>query len=151
MIVADYRLVEEIVLIVRSCEVVLSSGLSSEGLTVTDLLKVVQTAGDTLVAVAVESIQIDGSPAVNAGINFRAFKDRLSVSVHDSGSRCAVGIDEVAVLVSLIVRSFGIAVTKRCLDGGEGRNGLAVALQFALAFFISCLDGCLDLIDRGGI
>jgi len=40
-------LVEEIILIVYGCEVVLSSGLASEGFTVTNLLKVVQTAGDT--------------------------------------------------------------------------------------------------------
>ena len=39
-------LIEEIILIVRSCEVVLSPGLASEGLAVTDFLQIVQTAGD---------------------------------------------------------------------------------------------------------
>ncbi len=38
------RLVEEIILIVHGCEVILGSGLASEGLTVTDLLKIIQTA-----------------------------------------------------------------------------------------------------------
>lgn len=144
-------LVEEIILIVHSCEVILSSGLASERFAVADLLKIVQTAGDTFVAVAVEGIQIDGSSAVHAGIDFGSFKNRLSVSIYDSGSRCAVGIDEVAVLVSLIIRSFEITVTERCLDSGEGRNGLAVALQLALTFLISGLNGSLDLIDRCGI
>ena len=108
-------------------------------------------AGDTLVSVAVEGVEVDGCPAVNAGIYFGAFKDRLSVRIYDAGSCCAVGIDEVAVLVSLIIGSFQITVTKRCLDGSEGRNGLAVALQLALAFFISCLDCRIDLVDGCGI
>ena len=42
------QLVEEIILIIHGREVVLSSGLASEGFAVADLLKVVQTAGDTL-------------------------------------------------------------------------------------------------------
>src|SRR5699024_102483 len=131
--------------------VVLSSGLASEGFTVTDFLKVVQTAGDSLVSVAVESVQIDGSSAVYAGIDFGAFKDRVPVGIHDSGSRCAVGVDEVGVLVSLIIRSFQIAVAERCLDGGECRDGLAVALKLALAFLIGGFDGGLDLCNGRGI
>ncbi len=81
------RLVEEIVLIVCRCEVVLSSGLASERFTIADFLKVIQTAGDTFVAVAVEGIEIDGCSAVNAGIYLGAFKDRLSVCIYDAGSR----------------------------------------------------------------
>ena len=50
-----------------------------------------------------------------------------------------------------IIRSLQITVTEGCLDGGEGRNGLAVALQLALTFLIGCLNGCLDLCDRSGI
>ena len=110
------QLVEEIILIIHGREVVLSSGLASEGFAVADLLKVVQTAGDSPVPVAVESVQVDGSPAVHAGIDFGAFKDRVPVSIHDSGSRCTVGVDEVGVLVSLIIRSLQITVTERCLD-----------------------------------
>lgn len=144
-------LVEEIVLIVCRCKVILSSGLASERFTVADLLKVIQPAGDTLIAVAVEGVQVDTGSAVNAGVDFGAFKDRLSVCIHDAGSRCAVGVDEVAVLVSLIIRSFQVTVTERCLDGGEGRNGLAIALQLALTFLIRCLNGCLDLCNRSGI
>ena len=145
------RLVEEIILIVCRCKVILSSGRAAERFTVTDLLKVVQTAGDTLVAVAVEGVQVDAGSAVHAGVNFGAFEDRLSVRIYDAGSRCAVGVDEVGVLVSFIIRSLQITVTERCLDSGEGRNGLAVALQLALTFLIGCLNGCLDLCDRRGI
>lgn len=98
-----------------------------------------------------DCIQVDIRAAVYAGVCFGAFQNRLSVRIHDAGSRCAVGVDEVGVLVSLIIWSFQITVTERCLDGGEGRNGLAVTLQFALTFLIGCLDGCFDLCDRGGI
>ena len=110
------RLVEEIILIVCRCKVILSSGLAAERFTVADLLKVVQTAGDTLVAVAVEGVQVDAGSAVYAGVDFGAFKDRLSVRIHDAGSRCAVGVDKVGVLVSFIIRSLQITVTERCLD-----------------------------------
>ena len=74
------RLVEEIILNVCCCKVILSSGLASERFTVADLLKVVQTAGDTLVAVAVEGVQVDTGSAVHTGVHFGTFKDRLSVS-----------------------------------------------------------------------
>ena len=145
------RLVEEIILIICRCKVILSSGLASERFTVADLLKVVQTAGDTLVAVAVEGVQVDACSAVHAGVNFGTFKDRLSVRVYDAGSCCTVSVDKVGVLISLIIRSLQITVAERSFDGGEGRNGLAVALQLALTFLIGCLNGCLDLCDRSGI
>ena len=92
------RLVEEIILIVCRCKVILSSGLASKRFTVANLLKIVQTAGDTLVAIAVEGVQVDAGSAVNAGVNLGAFKNRLSVCIHDAGSRCAVGVDEVSCM-----------------------------------------------------
>lgn len=59
-------LVEEIILIVRCSKVILSSGLAAERLSIADLLKVIETAGDSLVAVAVESVEIDAGSAVYA-------------------------------------------------------------------------------------
>lgn len=94
------RLVEEIILIVCCCKVVLSSGLASERFTVANLLKIVQAAGDTLVAVAVEGVQVDAGSAVYAGVDFGAFQYRLSVRIYDAGSCCTVGVDEVGVLVA---------------------------------------------------
>ena len=92
------QLVEEIILIIHGREVVLSSGLASEGFAVADLLKVVHTAGDSLVSVAVEGVQVDAGSAVHAGVDFGAFQDRLPVRIHDAGSRCAVGVDEVSCM-----------------------------------------------------
>ena len=60
--------VEEIILIIRRSEVILCTALTAEGFTVADLLKVVQAAGDTLIAVAVESVQIDAGSAVHRSI-----------------------------------------------------------------------------------
>lgn len=144
-------LVEEIIFIVCCSEVIFCTTLSTERFAIADLLKVIRTAGDTLVAVAVEGVQVDAGSAVNAGIHFRAFKDRLSVRIHDARSRSAVGIDEVAVLISLIIRSLQITVTKRCFDCSKGRNRLAVTLQLTLAFFVGCLDRLVDLCDGCGI
>ena len=53
---ALFASVEEIVLIVCRGKVIFSSGLAAERFTVADLLKVVQAAGDTAVAVGVESV-----------------------------------------------------------------------------------------------
>ena len=89
--------VEEIVIILR-VEVILCPGLVAEWLTVGDLLQVVQVAGNPFVAVAVEGVEVDGCPAVHAGIYFGAFQDRVLVSVHDAGSRAAVDVDKIAVL-----------------------------------------------------
>lgn len=74
-------LIEEIIFIVRSCEVVLSPGLASEGLAVTDFLQIIQTAGDALIAIAVESVEVDAGSAIYAGVHFRAFQDRLPVRI----------------------------------------------------------------------
>lgn len=85
--------VEEIILIIGGCKVILSSGLASEGFAIADLLKVVQAACDPAVAVGIEGVQIDGCPAVHPGIDFRAFQDRIPVRVHDARCGCAVGVD----------------------------------------------------------
>ena len=117
---------------VRRC-----AGLAAEGFAVTDLLQVVQPTGDALVAVGVESVEVDAGTTVHAGVNLGAGQDRIAVSVYDSGSRSGVGIDEVAASVSRIIRTLGVAVTKRCLDSGERRYGATVALELGLTFLIS--------------
>ena len=106
---------------------------------------------DTLVTVAVESIKIDGSSTVNTGIYFGSLKDRLSVCIHDTRSSSTIRVDEVASLVSLIIRSFKITITKRCLKYRECRYGLAVAFKLGLTFLICCLDSCLDFLNSSGI
>ena len=69
-----------------------SAGLAAERLTVTDLLQIVQPAGDALVAVAVEGVEIDAGTTVYAGVNLGAGQDRVAVGVHDAGSGGGVGV-----------------------------------------------------------
>ena len=114
---------------VRCC-----AGLAAEGFAVTDLLQVVQPTGDALVAVGVESVEVDAGTAIHTGVNLGAGQDRIAVSVYDSGSRSGVGIDEVAASVSRIIRTLGVTVTERRLDSGESRYGATVALELGLTF-----------------
>ena len=60
-------LAQEIVIsaiVIESGKVILSAASASKRLTVTDLLKVVQTAGDSFIAVGVECVEVDACPAV---------------------------------------------------------------------------------------
>ena len=139
------------IVIVIGVEVGFSRSLTTEGFTITNLLKVVQTAGDAAVAVAVESVEVDGGSAVHAGVDLAADENGIAVSVHDAGSGGGVGIHEVASCVGGIIGAFGIAVTQRSLDNGESRDGLAVALELRLALMIGGFDGSLDLLDGDGI
>mgnify|MGYP003206880093 CR=1 FL=1 len=135
-------LVEEILILVR-CEVGLSRCLAAERLTVAHLLQVVQAAGDTLVAGAVEGIEGDAGTTIHTGVDLGTGHDRIQVSIHDAGSRGRVGVDEVGVRIGCVVRSLKVAVAERCLDDRESRYGLAVALQLGLALMVSSLDSSL--------
>ena len=121
-------LVEEI-LIVRSCKVIFCAGLAAKRSAVRNLLEIVQTAGDALVAVGVECVEVDGSTTLDTGIHLRTVNNLVAVSIYDAGSSSGVGIDEVAVSVDLIIGALCIAVTKWSLEDGESRHALAVALQ----------------------
>lgn len=76
-----------------SGEIGCCAGLAAERLTVTNLLKVVQPAGDTLVAIAVEGVEVDAGTTVHAGVNLGAGQDRVAVGVHDTGSSGGVSVD----------------------------------------------------------
>lgn len=47
------------IIIVIGCEIVLSAGSTAKRLTITDFLKIVQTAGDTLITVGIECVKGD--------------------------------------------------------------------------------------------
>ena len=75
---------EVVVIIVHVREIILCTGLAAEGLTIPELLEIVQTARDALVAIGIEGIEVDGSAAIDAGVDFRAFHDMLAVGVDDA-------------------------------------------------------------------
>lgn len=123
------------------------AGLAAERLTVTDLLQVVHPAGDVLVAVAVEGVEIDAGTTVHAGVNLGAGQDRVAVGVHDTGHGGGVGVDKVAVGVGGIIRVLGVPVAQGRFNGSQRRNGAAVALELGLPLLIGCLNSRLDLLD----
>ena len=69
VVVVTLDLFKEIVFFIRS-EIILSSGLSAKRFAVSKLLEIIKTASNSLVAVAVKSVEIDGSSAVDTGIYF---------------------------------------------------------------------------------
>ena len=133
------------------CEVGLGTCLATQGFTGTDELQVVQTAGDTLVAVGVEGIQIDACATIHAGVDRGAGQHRITVSIHDAGRSSRVGVDEVSVGIGGIIRSLDIAVAQRGLDSSQRRYALAIALQLGLALLVGGFDCRLDLCNRLGI
>ena len=58
------------ILFILICKVILCTGLAAQRLAVTDFLQIVQAAGDSLVAIGIESIKIDARPAVHTAVNF---------------------------------------------------------------------------------
>ena len=74
-------------------------------LTGAQLLEIIETASNSLVAVAVKSVEIDGSSAVDTGIYFGPLKDRLTVCIDDTRCGSTIGIDEICICICRIVRS----------------------------------------------
>ena len=116
------------VIIVVGCEIGLGACLTAERLSGTDELQIVQSTGDALVAVAVESVQVDAGTAVHAGVNLGASQHRIADGIHNAGSGSGVGFDEVGIGIGGIIGFPDIAVAERSFDGGEGRYALSVAL-----------------------
>ena len=104
VVVVTLDLFKEIVFFIRS-EIILSSGLSAKRFAVSKLLEIIKTASNSLVAVAVKSVEIDGSSAVDTGIYFGSLKDRLTVCINDARCGSTIGIDEICICISRIVRS----------------------------------------------
>ena len=68
LMVSSYK---EIVVVIGG-EIRHGAGLAAEGFAVADLLQVVQSAGDALVAVRVEGVEAYAGAAVDAGVDLGA-------------------------------------------------------------------------------
>lgn len=117
----DFVLSEKVVIFV-SYEIGLGAGLAAERFAGANELKVVQTACDSLVAVAVESIQRNTGTTVYTGIHLRTSQNGIAVSVYNTRCGRGVGVNKVSIFVSGIVGSLNIPVAKRRLDDSQGRN-----------------------------
>ena len=80
---------EEIVIVVGG-EIVLSTGFAAERLPVTDLLQVVQPAGNATIPIRVKSVAVDAGASIDTGVHLGAGQDRIAVCIHDAGSRRGV-------------------------------------------------------------
>lgn len=118
-------------------------GAATQRLAVPDLLDVAQPAGNTLVAVGVERVEAQGNVGVHAGVHFAAVKNRAHMLVYDLGRGPAVGVDEVAACVGVVV-ALGIAVAQRQLQRALRRN---LAAKFADTVLDGAVDGGVDGVD----
>ena len=109
-----HLLCQEIV-VFESCKIICCCGLATERFSVSDLLDVTQTAGDALITVAVESIEVQGHPGIAAGIDFISVQDRFDGPVDDLRRGLRVCVDEPVTLICLVV-SFCISVSERQLN-----------------------------------
>jgi hypothetical protein len=132
-------LVQKIVIVCRS-KVVFCSGFSAQRFPVTNLLQVVQAAGNAFVAVGIKGVEVDGGSSIDPAVHFRPFQDLLAGRIYDAGLCGRIGIDEIAVLVGVIPWTFQISVTERVLDGFQLRHDAAVSFELALSFLIGSLD-----------
>ena len=148
--IAVTSLIQEIAIVIGS-EIGLCRSLTTEGITVTEFLQVVETAGDTLVTVGVECVEIDRCSSVHTAVNFGAGENGIAVCVYDAGSSRRVCVDEVGIGVCEVIGALHITVTKRIFDCGKGRNASAVALELCFPLVVSSFDGSLDFCDRCGI
>ena len=102
-------------------KIVSGRGTATERLPIPDLLNVAQAAGDALVAVGVEGVEVNGHTGVAAGIDLSPVQNGLDGLVHDLGGGGAVGVDEVGTLVRLVI-PLGVAVPEGELQCAFGRH-----------------------------
>ena len=129
-----------IVVVIQIGEVVLSTAVTTERGAVRELLDVVQAARDATIAVAVECVEIHAGSADDPGVQLGAVEDRVTVRIHHTRLRGAVGIHEVGVLVGVVTLALLVAIPQRSLDILQRGYELAAALEFALALVVSRLD-----------
>ena len=125
-------------------EIISCAAVSTQRLAVSDLLDISKTTGHALVSVGVESVESDRYPCIAAAVNFAAIKNRLNMSINDLGRSGAVGIDEEAVLVGLVI-TLNITVAERELDRSLVR---LLAAELADAVLDSGIDCLVDGVNR---
>ena len=114
--------------------------MSAEGLTIADLLNVTQAAGHALVPIHGEGVQADGDPGVHAAVDLTAVDDRLHMAVNHLRRGLAVGVDEPAALVGVIL-TLQVAVPQGQLQRGLVRD---LPTELANALLDRAVDSPVD-------
>nr|DAF56571.1 MAG TPA: hypothetical protein [Siphoviridae sp. ctSOv1] len=139
-------LIKEIIVII-SCKVGFCRCFAAKRLTVTEFLQIVKSTGNPLISRAVKSIETDAGTTIYSGIDLGTSKDRIAVCIYDARRRSRICVNEICIRISLVVRSFKVAITKRCFKYSEGRDRLAVSFEFCFSLMVGCFNGRLNLGD----
>ena len=84
---------------------------------------------------------------IHTGVYLAAVENRADILVHNLRSSLAVGVDEIAARISIIV-ALGIAVAQRQLQNSLRGN---LAAEFADAFLHGAVDGGIDGSNGFGV
>lgn len=71
--------------------------MTAEWLTVTNLLYILESAGDTLRRLCIVGIEVNGRSAVNAAVNLAVFENCLTVNIYNAGSSNGVCIHKTII------------------------------------------------------
>ena len=71
---------------------------------------IAKPCGDALIAVGGKAVEVHADPSIAPGIHLRLVKDGLYVLIHHLRRLLAVGVEEVAVRIRLILRAVNVAV-----------------------------------------
>jgi hypothetical protein len=71
----------------------------------------------------------------------------LTVSINDARGRAVVGIYKICVGVNGIIRTFRIAITKRCLKGCKRRYAATIAFELAFTLVVGCFYCSFNFLD----
>lgn len=139
-------LVKKIILVCRR-EVILCTSFSSQRCAIGELLEIVKSCCNAPIPIYTESIKADGSTPFYSRVHFGTFNDWITVGIYDTRCCTGIGIDEVAVFVVCIIRSFQITITKWCFQCRKCRYRFTGAFQLVLAFVIGSLNSIVDFLD----
>ena len=89
---------------------------------VSEFLQIVETAGDTLVAVGVVGVKVDGCSADDTGVKLGGIDDVLSICVNHTRLGGAVGVHEVGVGICRITLTIFVTVSMHD-KGGQLKAG----------------------------
>ena len=84
----------------------------------------VKSASNATIAVGVECVEGNACATIYAGVYLGASQNHITICIHNAGSSCRVCIDEIATCICGVIGSFGITITERVLDNGEGGYGI---------------------------
>ena len=129
-----------IIIHIEGIELVLSAETAVQRIAVIPELHVLQTAGDTTVAVRVEGVHVDAGADVAPRVYDRRISDRDTPAVDHAGTIIRGRVDEAGVLVHRIIRTLQVAIAERGLQVGRDLSAPLFDLPVLLCSFNSFVE-----------